>query len=102
MYFKLQDKELKNLIDDIDKLIAKLIKFNINSVCTLTFCLNKVDLSIFPIVSHIDTKKNIIDIVKEHKILEQNNFEESLLSPDDVTKYTSDFDPLSIIHNVIF
>lgn len=96
-----EGKELEKLLKEIDSLLGKLIKFNIHYPCQLLFGFSKIDLKIFPIVSHNEIDDfNYKFYLNDNKLLVEEESDE-LLSKTDFNKFKEKLDPLSIKHNVV-
>lgn len=100
MILEKTDKDLTKLIDKIDKLISKMVRFNITNPCSLYFCFNKVNTNIFPVLSHIQNPNiSFKDMMKDNGLVGDNN--EIEITKEDITKFIEDEDPLTIVHNVV-
>lgn len=100
MIFEITEKDLEKLIGKIDKLISKMIRFNIVNPCALYFCFNRVNTEIFPVLSHIQNNKlSFKDMMKDNDLIGDDK--ENEITNDDVVKFMEDEDPLAIIHNVV-
>lgn len=100
MLLEIVDKDLTKLIDKIDKLMSKMIKFNITNPCSLYFCFDKVNTKIFPVLSHIQNFNiSFKDMMKDNDLVGEDKSIE--ITNEDITKFIEDEDPLTIIHNVV-
>lgn len=100
MKFQIKDKELDKLLKDIDGLLGKITRFNIVNPCTLVFGFDKINLKIFPIVSHNTINDfNYKFYLNDKKLISED---EEFITQDLVDKFVEKIDPLSVSHNVIY
>lgn len=100
MKFQIKDKELEKLLKDIDGLLGKITRFNIVNPCTLVFGFDKINLKIFPIVSHNTINDfNYKFYLNDKKLISED---EEFITQDLVDKFVEKIDPLSVSHNVIY
>lgn len=100
MKFQIKDKDLEKLLKEIDGLLGKITRFNIVNPCTLVFGFDKINLKIFPIVSHNTINDfNYKFYLNDKKLISED---EEFITQDIVDKFVEKIDPLSVSHNVIY
>lgn len=100
MTFHIKEKELEKLLKEIDGLLGKITRFNIVNPCTLVFGFDKINLKIFPIISHNTINDfNYRFYLNDKKLISED---EEFITQDIVDKFIEKIDPLSVTHNVIY
>lgn len=102
MTFIFEDKSLEKLLKEIDSLLSKIVRFNITHSSLLTFGLDKINMKIFPIISH-----NHLDnlpynqFLKDYHIIDTAT-ESDFITEKDMEKFNNSINLTSVSHNVIF